>query len=168
MKTTAHSPRSWAQDAAGETTLPASRLHEARVGLSHGGGGTGCDHGMPSVYTASKSRHWPFWQALRAAGLDIVASWIDAPFNHTDDDLDPDGWRFHWDTCAREAASADITLLFAQNGENQMGALIEAGCCLGAGKELWVVTAHDWSFLHHPRCRRFATLADAVSALLAA
>ena len=39
---------------------------------------------MPfKVYVASKSRHWPWWAALRAAGIPIVASWVDAEFNHT-------------------------------------------------------------------------------------
>jgi hypothetical protein len=32
---------------------------------------------------------------------------------------------------------------------------------------LYIVTAHDWSFLHHPRARRFDSLRDAVVALLA-
>jgi hypothetical protein len=35
------------------------------------------------IHPASKAKHWPFWQALRAAGLPIKASWIYAEFNHT-------------------------------------------------------------------------------------
>jgi hypothetical protein len=122
---------------------------------------------MPRVYCASKSKHWPFWQALREAGLDICASWIDATFNHTGEALDADGWREHWERCTTEAASADVTLLFKRPDEHHMGALVEAGCCLGAGKELWVVCDDSLSFLHHPRVRRFDTLRDAVVALLA-
>jgi hypothetical protein len=123
---------------------------------------------MSSVYCASKSRHWPFWQALREAGLDICASWIDAPFNHNGEELDSDGWREHWDRCTTEAAAAEVTLLFKRADEHHMGAILEAGACLGAGRELWVVTDQDdWSFLHHPRVRRFNTLRDAVTALLA-
>jgi hypothetical protein len=30
------------------------------------------------VYVASKARHWVWWAALRAAGVPIVAPWIDA------------------------------------------------------------------------------------------
>jgi hypothetical protein len=54
-------------------------------------------------------------------------------------------------------AAADITLMFAQEGERQMGALVEAGACLGAGKRLYLVTPHAWSFQHHPRVRNFKT-----------
>ena len=46
-----------------------------------------------------------------------------------------DQWRRHWSRCIVEAAAADITLTFAQEGERQMGALVEAGACrLGAGQ----------------------------------
>ena len=34
------------------------------------------------IYPASKAAHAHWWQALRASGLNISASWIDAPFNH--------------------------------------------------------------------------------------
>src|SRR5260221_9263926 len=48
------------------------------------------------------------------------------------------------------------------------GALIEAGCALGAGKEVYLVAPWaDWSLQHHPRVRCFETLEDAVTALVA-
>jgi hypothetical protein len=51
--------------------------------------------------------------------------------------------------------------------ERQFGALLEAGACLGNGGQLYLVSPHDWPFLcHHPRCRSFKTLADAVSAIM--
>ena len=65
-------------------------------------------------------------------------------------------------------AAADITLMFAQEGERQMGALVEAGACLGAGKRLYLVTPHAWSFQHHPRVRNFKTDTQAVAAIAAA
>jgi hypothetical protein len=52
-------------------------------------------------------------QALRAAGVPIVASWIDAPFNHDGSELSTDEWTAHWERCCREAAEADITLMYA-------------------------------------------------------
>jgi hypothetical protein len=57
--------------------------------------------------------------------------------------------------------------MYARDDERQMGALLEAGACLGAGKWLFLVTPHDWSFKHHPRCRSFPTLAAAVEAIVA-
>src|SRR4051794_7463617 len=99
---------------------------------------------MLTVYPASKSRHWPFWQALREAGVPIAASWPDADFNHTGGEPTADQWRRHWQRCVDEASAADITLMFAQEGERQMGALVEAGACLGAGKRLYSVSPHAW------------------------
>ena len=64
--------------------------------------------------------------------------------------------------------TADITLMFAQEGERQMGALVEAGACFGAGKRLYLVTPHAWSFQHHPRVRNFKTIEQAVAAIAAA
>jgi hypothetical protein len=49
---------------------------------------------MPAVYCASKSKHWPWWQALRAAGLDIRASWIS--WSHNMDDSEPTADEWVW------------------------------------------------------------------------
>jgi hypothetical protein len=83
------------------------------------------------LYVASKSRHWPFWAALRSAGISVVASWVDAEFNHTGGE--PPDWALHWMKCIDEASSADIVLVYAREDERQMGALIEAGAALAAG-----------------------------------
>jgi hypothetical protein len=48
------------------------------------------------------------------------------------------------------------------------GALLEAGAALGAGKHVFLVSHHPWPFLrHHPKCRSFETLADAITAIVA-
>ena len=101
-------------------------------------------------------------------GVPIDASWPDADFNHTGGEPTSDQWRRHWTRCVDEAAAADIMLMFAQEGERQMGALVEAGECLGAGKRLYLVTPHAWSFQHHPRVRNFKTIEQAVAAIAAA
>jgi hypothetical protein len=115
-----------------------------------------------TIYCASKAKHAHFWQALRAAGVPIVASWIDWPFNHDGGEPTQDEWAAHWDRCCREAAEADITLMFACAEERQNGALLEVGAALGAGKRVYLVSPHDWSWKHHPRFRVFATLEAAV------
>jgi hypothetical protein len=48
------------------------------------------------VYVASKSKHWPFWQALRAAGIDIRSSWVDWIYNHDGTEPPANAWRTHW------------------------------------------------------------------------
>ena len=118
------------------------------------------------AYVASKSKHWPWWAALRAAGVPIVASWPDAEFNDTGEESTAEHWARHWEMCAREAADADVVLMFADKEERQMGALVEVGAALGAGKCVFLVSPHDWSWAHHPRVRRFKTLADAITALM--
>jgi hypothetical protein len=120
------------------------------------------------IYPASKARHWLFWQALRAAGLPIVSPcWIDCEFNATGEEPSYDGWARHWEECCTLAASADICLFLALPGEQHCGALLEAGAALGAGKRVYAVSAVAFSFLAHPRTRRFATLASAVNAIRA-
>ena len=123
---------------------------------------------MITVYCASKSKHAPFWQALRAAGVPIVASWIDAEFNHTGNEPTADEWAEHWERCCREAAEADIVLMFACAEERQNGALLEVGSALGAGKRVYIVSPHSWSWKHHPRVRVFDTLEAAITAIVAA
>jgi hypothetical protein len=58
-------------------------------------------------------------------------------------------------------------LLFV-NGENEQacGALIEAGAASAAGRQLFVVLPGASPFSHHPNCRNFSALADAVAAIV--
>jgi hypothetical protein len=123
----------------------------------------------PRVYVAAKSKHYPFLQALRGTGaIDIKSDWLDAPFNANGAEPSPEEWSRHWMACVRQAARADIVLLIAQRDEHHLGAILEAGCALGAGKRVFVVAPdHGWSFAHHPRCRRFDTLEQAVKAITA-
>jgi hypothetical protein len=86
----------------------------------------------PKLYVASKSRHCHFWQGISAAGLDVIASsWIDWPPNFSNEDPTAEQCAEHWQRCCEEAASCDVLLLFAQEGEQQRGSLVELGACLG-------------------------------------
>jgi hypothetical protein len=58
------------------------------------------------IYVASKAKHNHFWRALRAAGVPIVASWIDADINRENATPTPSDWSAHWEKCIAEAASA--------------------------------------------------------------
>ena len=59
-------------------------------------------------------------------------------------------------------------LLFV-NGENEQtcGALIEVGTASAAGRQLFVVSTGASPFSHHPNCRNFSALADAIAAVVA-
>jgi hypothetical protein len=119
------------------------------------------------VYCASKTLHMDFWKALRAAGLNICASWLDSPLNDGTVDPTSDAFSRHWKICCAEAAEADVVLLYGREDERQCGSLIEAGCALGAGKQVWCVSPHRWSFRNHPLVRNFETLEAAVRAIMA-
>jgi hypothetical protein len=122
---------------------------------------------MTTVYPASKAKHAEFWKALQAAGLPIVASWISWEGNKSDAKVTRDMWSRHWESCIEQAAAADICLFVSFKGEVACGSLIESGAALAAGKQVYVVSDDWFSFSHHPRCRVFPTLADAVAAITA-
>ena len=117
------------------------------------------------IYTASKAKHAPWWQSLRAAGLNICASWIDWKFNYNGEPATAEDWASHWKSCIDQAASCDVLLLFCLDGEVQKGALIELGAALAAGRRVFMVTPYDWSWCHHPQVQCFDTLAQAIEAL---
>jgi hypothetical protein len=120
------------------------------------------------VYPASKSKHAPWWRALRAAGMPIVAPWIDSPLNAADaPEPSADQWRMHWSGCITAATEADICLFVCNEGEQACGGLIEAGAALASGKQVFVVSPYAWSFSHHPRARAFGSLEAAVGSIMA-
>jgi hypothetical protein len=124
--------------------------------------------GSFKVYIASKARQYPYWQALRAAGLPINSTWLDWLGNRGELELTEQDWREHSETCLREAADCDVLLLHAQDEENHFGALLEAGAALAAGKKVFLVAPHHWPFLRcHPLVQSFDSLADAISCLIA-
>jgi len=60
-----------------------------------------------------------------------------------------------------------VCLFVCNEGETACGALIEAGAALAAGKRVYIVSDYTWTFSNHPRCRLFATLEDAITAIVA-
>jgi len=50
-------------------------------------------------------------------------------------------------------------------GENQCGSLIELGCALASGRQVFLVSDNWWSVQNHPRCRVFSTLEAAIEAI---
>ena len=71
------------------------------------------------------------------------------------------------DKCVTEASEADVCLFVCNEGETACGALLEAGAALASGKRVFLVSPYKWTIAHHPRCRAFSSLEDAVTAIMA-
>jgi hypothetical protein len=121
---------------------------------------------VTSIFPACKSKHHPFWAALRACGLNICAQWVDWGPNKTGETPTVEMWREHWRVDLEQAAAADIVLAYCRADENQNGAFLEIGAALGSGKRVYLVAPDfDWSWRHHPRVTSFPTLDAAIAAL---
>lgn len=123
-----------------------------------------------TIYTASKTIHAARWRALREQGHRIVATWIDEAGAGQSASLADLAVR-----CITEAATADMTLLYCEPGDQLKGAMIEAGAALAAGKEVRCVgtcESIDVFHRHHPLWKSFpsveAALADSGRVGLAA
>ena len=68
------------------------------------------DH-KPVIYVASKARRAEIdmWKALRGAGMNIQADWID-PINRGGE-ASPDAWSRHWEKCVEQAGRANHAVL---------------------------------------------------------
>lgn len=114
-----------------------------------------------TIYTASKTKHAAIWRALRASGYAVVSTWIDEAGEGETADMSELAQR-----SIREAASADVTLLYCEPGDLLKGALIEAGAALAAGKEVRCVgTCASLSrvFSRHPRWSEWPTIEAALA-----
>jgi hypothetical protein len=123
---------------------------------------------VTTVYPASKAKWKNWWRALAAAGVPIAAGWPWAAINTVPDHPpSPAQWSSHWTECLQSASEADICLFVCNEGEVACGQLLEAGAALSAGKEVWIVSDYWFSFSHLPNCRTFASLEDAIAAIMA-
>jgi hypothetical protein len=118
---------------------------------------------MPLVYPASKSypRYMEMWRALRAAGIPLVADWIDSELNETDAKPTADQWARLWLRNIEQASAADIVLFYADEGQTQCGSLIEIGCALSHGRQVYLVSDYEWTIQHHRIAPPSTALRDA-------
>ena len=120
----------------------------------------------PRVYFASKSRHWRFVGALKAAGVNLLSTWHDWRPNHLSREPSKEEWAEHSARCLAQASNADICILFYESEYRHFGSLLEAGACLGGGGWVYLVSDIALPFLsNHPRVKSFNTLALAIRAL---
>lgn len=120
---------------------------------------------LPSVYIASKARHWQAWQRKRDEHPHIrfVCTWID----EGDEGATID-WSDLWTRCVTEAASADAVIAYYEQGDELKGALVEVGVALGAGKPVYLVGHPPHSWVNHPNVRQALSVDDALALVAAA
>src|SRR5262245_50890922 len=113
------------------------------------------------IYTASEAGHAYRWKALRLAGQEITASWIDESHQSQAD------YSELASRCVDEIKSADFLLLYCEAGEVLKDAPIEAGIALALGKQVRSVGICDSLsriFIRHPLWRQFNTIGEALDA----
>jgi len=117
-----------------------------------------------SIYVSSSGRHAALWRSLRAAGLDIAASWIDEEKPRRRGMEFPGRGR---DRRLEEAASADTVLIFEESEDSSTVSLLEAGAALAAGKRVISVGPNARAFGRegHPAWTHCKSLTDALRRL---
>lgn len=123
----------------------------------------------PTIYTASKIWHAEKWQALRDKfGFRVIATWIDVPCGTPED---PTGAKLLsdseksklWVACSHETATAEMTVVYAEEGDEMRGALVELGAALACNHPVYLigdcasfrVAGHsDVAFTKHPLFHR--------------
>ncbi len=112
-----------------------------------------------TIYTASKTKHADKWKELRAQGYGVISTWIDeAGVGETSDFGDL------WLRCIAESARADVTLVYAEEGEVLKGAIAEVGSALCAGRRVVAVgpvqAAGSW--YKHPGVQLCSSIEEAL------
>lgn len=127
----------------------------------HGALGGTCEPPEPErkgVYMASKAvAHGPRWQALRAAGLPVISTWID--------ECQPDAtldWPDLWHRCLSEVARAEVLICYLEPGETLKGAWVEVGAALALGVPVLGVGIEDFSIARSGKIVLCKTLEEAI------
>lgn len=117
---------------------------------------------IPKVYIASKMHHAPKWrEAYSREDIHVVSRW---PFLETQVDDRPSNCRKFWQDDFTDVQSCAVLILFAEEGENLRGALVEVGIALALGKFVIVIGEHHdhGTWWHHPLVRRVDDFEKAV------
>ena len=122
------------------------------------------------IYTASKKRLADMWVEYRDQGHNIISTWMDEVISMRSVNTRSLRYLRNLSTsCIKEAAEADVTVLYCERGENHKGSLLEIGSALGAGGEIRVVgrcKSMRHIFHYHPNWREFSTIEAALTAPL--
>lgn len=118
---------------------------------------------QPTIYTASKTRHAPMWRQLRATGWRVIATWID----YADGDSVTD-WQRLWLSCAREAAEANVTLVYVERGDELRGAYVEMGVAIANQRRVILVNPDKvrvTDAVNHPLVTEYDSLDAGLAAI---
>jgi hypothetical protein len=86
------------------------------------------------IYIASKTRHAAKWRALRDSGVPIISTWIDeAGVGETK------CFENLWERCIGEPRRAAALIVYAEDGDELKGALVEVGAALASETPVYVV-----------------------------
>jgi nucleoside 2-deoxyribosyltransferase len=114
------------------------------------------------VYTASCTQHASLWQTLVSDWLEVhfTARWalVHAPANVPESHA-----KVFWSQDLADVLASDVVLIYAEEGDQLRGALVEAGAALGAGRPVLAVgpDAAFGSWACHPLVHRLADLQGA-------
>ena len=117
----------------------------------------------PSIYAASKTSHAAKWRGLRLRGYNIISTWID----YADGTAVVD-WQGLWLACARQAAAANVTLVYVEPGEELRGAYVEMGIAIASGRRIFFVNPGNVRVsdaINHPQVTEFDSLDAALKAI---
>jgi nucleoside 2-deoxyribosyltransferase len=137
--------------------------HEGRRLVDCGGGRAA----MIRLYTASNLRHAEKWRALCAESRHVQchARWLKHSAMGTPDTAEHAAE--FWPQDEQDVRDADAVLVYAEDGDQLRGALVEAGIAIAAGIPVIVVGDHpDYgTWQHHPGVMRVRSLEAAMRKL---
>lgn len=118
---------------------------------------------IPKIYIASKMHHAPRWrEAYSREDIHIVSRW---PFLEPSIDSRPSNCRKFWQDDFIDIQTADIIIVYVEEGEKLRGALVEVGVALAFGKFVVVIGDYPdfgtWRF--HPQVVCAADFEDAIA-----
>jgi hypothetical protein len=102
------------------------------------------------------------WRSIRAAGVPIMATWIDESGEGETSD-----WQDLWDRCIAEASTSAAFIFYHEAGECQKGALVELGAALHAGIPVFWVGPEYSTAPRHRLVLRSPSVESAIAGALA-
>ena len=123
----------------------------------------------PSIYSASKIWHAEKWVEMRDnEDFNIISNWINIPCGTKENPtgakkLTAPEKRELWIDCAKEVTDADMLIIYAEEGDEQRGVLVELGGALSTHTPVYLIgdcetfracEHSDVAFAYHPMFHR--------------
>lgn len=117
---------------------------------------------MLRVYPASKVKHAQKWLDLHESNphLFFHARWLKA--SKKESDFNNGAFGHLWRMCEEDVKSADVVLVYAEEGDRLKGAFVEAGMALAFDKKVLAVGC-EGTWVHHKNVKRCETLKQALA-----